>query len=109
MRCHHVSPQIEAGQFKWCAGGKAFDSVNHDLLINKLHFCGIRGNALNLIKTFISVDVNRLDLMDYLVMKIQITFKFLVLQDTVLSPVSFIIYNYVFLNLNLVADNTLLC
>jgi len=33
---------------------KAFDSVNHDFLINKLHFCGIRSNVLNLIKMFIS-------------------------------------------------------
>jgi len=34
---------------------KSFDCVNHDLLIKKLEYCGIRGNAFNLVKTFISV------------------------------------------------------
>jgi len=33
---------------------KAFDSINHDILVKKLEFSGIRGNTLNLIISFIS-------------------------------------------------------
>jgi hypothetical protein len=33
---------------------KAFEYATHDLLINKLEFCSIRGMALNLIKKFIT-------------------------------------------------------
>jgi len=29
--------------------------MNYDLLIKKFEYCGLNGNAINLIKTFISV------------------------------------------------------
>jgi len=72
------------------------------LLINKLHFCGILDNVLNLIKSFISnrpqqVWLNGLFSGDN-------TNCFSVSQGTVLSPVLFIIYINRLLNLNLDAD-----
>ena len=33
---------------------KAFDTINHDLLIAKLHAYDLRGNSLNLIKDYLS-------------------------------------------------------
>jgi retron-type reverse transcriptase len=69
---------------------KAFDSVNHELLINKLDFCGKRGNALNVFKSFISnrsqqVRIERTP--SYIN-----TNSFSVPQGTVLGPILFIIF-----------------
>jgi hypothetical protein len=64
--------------------------VNHELLTNKLDFCGIRDNALNLIKSFISnrsqqVRIERTP--SYIN-----TNSFSVPQGTVLGPILFIIF-----------------
>jgi retron-type reverse transcriptase len=81
---------------------KAFDSVNHELLINKLDFCGIRSSALNLIKYFIS---NRSQQVRIERTPIDInTNSFSVPQGTVLGSILFIIFINGLLNLNLNAD-----
>jgi hypothetical protein len=38
----------------FCDLEKAFECVNHDLLMKKLKFCGIVGNAFNLIQSYLS-------------------------------------------------------
>jgi hypothetical protein len=89
---------------------KTFDSVNHELLIIKLDFCGIRGNALNLIKSSISNRSQQVRIEETL-SDIN-TNSFLVPQGTVLDPILFIICINGLLNLNLnanilcYADNT---
>jgi hypothetical protein len=44
----------------FCDLEKAFDSVNHDLLMKKLQFYGIVGNAYNLIQSYLSDSDNHI-------------------------------------------------
>ena len=37
---------------------KAFDTVCHEKLLNKLRNCGIRGNVLNLLKSYLTIGYN---------------------------------------------------
>jgi len=80
----------------------AFDSVNYDLLIKKLEYFGIRGNNLNLIKTFISDRPQQVK-MNGLISDVK-TNCFSVPQGTVLGPVLFIIYINGLLNIKPNAD-----
>jgi len=77
---------------------KAFDSVNHEILIKKLDFCGIRGNALNLNKSFISNRPQQVRIEG--ILSDVNTNNFSVPQGTVLGTILFIIYINGLLNLN---------
>lgn len=67
---------------------KTFDSVKHDVLNNKLNYCGIRGNHLNSIKSFISNGPQQVKL-DDIYSKEYINY-FSVTQRMVLGPLLFI-------------------
>jgi hypothetical protein len=81
---------------------KVFDSVNHELLINKFDFCGIRGNVLNLIKSFI-LNRSQQVRIERTPSDININ-SFSVPQGTVFGPILFIIFINGLLNLNLNVD-----
>lgn len=69
---------------------KAFDTVNHDILLQKLNFYGIRGTANDWIKSYLS---NRIQMTQYNgILSSETLVKCGVPQGSVLGPLFFILY-----------------
>jgi len=81
---------------------KAFDTVNLDLLIRKLHYAGIRGNILKLIKSYLSdrTQIVRVNNEHSKLSNISIG----VPQSSVLGPLLFNIYVNGLLNVSTIGD-----
>ena len=69
---------------------KAFDTISHDKLLHKLNNYGVRGNSLELIKSYLT---NRLQYVSALGEKSnKLPVEFGVQQGSVLGPLLFIVY-----------------
>ena len=69
---------------------KAFDTVCHKKLLNKLRNCGIRGNVLNLLKSYLTDRVQYVKIDNYISSPNSV--KYGVPQGSVLGPILFILY-----------------
>lgn len=87
---------------------KAFDTVDHNILYKKLYYNGIRGLALDLIKSYLSNRTQKVKLQN--ILSDEKTIELGVPQGTVLGPLLFTIYiNDIFENDSLIfayADDT---
>ena len=83
---------------------KAFDCVDHGILLKKLSLYGISGRLLSLIDSFLS---NRSQLVSIHNLKSKLVpIEFVVPQGSILAPTLFLIYVNDILNTTLYADNT---
>ena len=90
---------------------KAFDTVNHSILLKKLIHYGIRGNAFELIKSYLNDRVQYMQINNFISSNKEILCG--VPQGSVLGPLLFLLYvndiqNASDFNIRLFADDTLL-
>ena len=69
---------------------KAFDTVNHDILLKKLELYGIKGQALNLLKSYLSNRHHKCQIGNFVSSKHLI--KFGAPQGSILGPLLFLLY-----------------
>ena len=69
---------------------KAFDTIDHSKLLRKLHNYGIRGNALELIKSYLSDRKQYVKVLDEESSELDVIYG--VPQGSVLGPLLFLLY-----------------